>query len=343
MPPIKFNWELLSITRFMLAFIVMAVHLSSIDHTHFLTWASYFGGFESVLGFLLISGFSIGKSISKNKESYFKRRIARIYPVYLASLATALMLTFSGLNLSILPILGLNLIFAMQIFTINSFGLPTWTLALEVWLYAIAPLLLKLSYKQLNLIIYSSFLLYCVYTCGRTLYHWPYYFGTLYGINFFILAYVWIAGFALAKYPEKNRFNTFTVAFIFAGHIALSFAIAAAYSYKHHVMGQFFRHDIFLFAAKAICLAWVLTVVLYNHKFKAFSNKVNRAFNLLGNISYPLYLVHIVIFKAFEKYNYTFGPVMVIAALIYSWLLYLIFDFYSKKRTIESVKIVPAV
>ena len=133
----------------MLAFIVMAVHLNNTDHTHFLTWASYFGGFEAVLGFLLISGFSIGKSISKNKQSYFKRRIARIYPVYLASLATALLVSFSGLNLSVLPILGLNLIFAIQIFTLNSFGLPTWTLALEVWLYAIAPLLLKLNYKQL--------------------------------------------------------------------------------------------------------------------------------------------------------------------------------------------------
>ena len=84
----KFNWELLSITRFMLAFIVMAVHLGNADHTRFLNWASAFGGFESVLGFLLISGFSIGKSISKNKESYFKRRVARIYPVYLASLGT---------------------------------------------------------------------------------------------------------------------------------------------------------------------------------------------------------------------------------------------------------------
>lgn len=342
MPLNKFNWELLSITRFMLAFIVMAVHLGTFDHTHFLNWASYFGGFESVLGFLLISGYSIGKSLSKNKQSYFKRRIARIYPVYLASLATALILSFSSLNLAILPVLGLNLIFAMQIFTIGSFGLPTWTLALEVWLYAIAPLLLKLTYKQLNMIIYSSFLFYCIYTCGRTLYHWPYYFGTMYGINLFILAYVWIAGFALARFPEKNRFNKFTVAFIFLGHIALSFAIAAAYNYKHHSMNKFITKDLISFAAKAICLFWVFLVVLYNHKFKAFSTKTNRVFNLLGNISYPLYLVHIVIFIAFAKYNYSFGPVMVVVAIIYSWLLYLIFDFYSKKRATETVTAVPA-
>jgi len=339
----KFNWELLSITRFMLAFIVMSVHLGDADHTHFLNWASNFGGFESVLGFLLISGFSIGKSISKNKQSYFKRRVARIYPVYLASLATALILSFSSLNLSILPMLGLNLIFATQIFTLGSFGLPTWTLALEVWLYAIAPLLLKLSYKQLNIIIYSSFLIYCIYTCGRTLYHWPYYFGTLYGINLFILAYVWVAGFALAKYPEKSRFNTFTVVFIFAGHIALSFAIAALFSYKHQQMHTFLTKDIIYFAAKAICLSWVFAVVLFNHKFKPFSANVNRAFNLLGNISYPLYLVHIVIIHAFEKYHYTFGPVIVAVILIYSWLLYIIFDFYSKKRKIEPVNMVPAI
>lgn len=106
-----------------------------------------------------------------------------------------------------------------------------------------------------------------------------------------------------------------------------SFAIAAAHSYKHHAMDKFITEDLISFAAKALCLSWVFFVVLYNHKFNAFSNKANRVFNLLGNISYPLYLVHIIIFIAFAKYKYSFGPVMVAVAIIYSWLLYLIFDF----------------
>ena len=58
----KTNWEFLSIARFILALIVMFGHLSEyLDICFFKIVGD--SAFEAVFGFLLISGFSIGKSI----------------------------------------------------------------------------------------------------------------------------------------------------------------------------------------------------------------------------------------------------------------------------------------
>ncbi|WP_158826579.1 acyltransferase family protein [Mucilaginibacter lacusdianchii] len=335
MPSNKFNWELLSFTRFLLALIVLAEHITPFDTYHSFDWYKKFGAFEAILGFLLISGFSIGKSINKSKESYFKRRIARIYPVYIASILTSLLVNRPDFSLPLTGILFANLLFLTQIFTTNNLGLPSWTLTVEVWLYALAPALLKLSYKWLNVIIYGSFTIYCIYTCGRTIMHWPYYFGTQYAINLPILAFVWVAGFALAIYPEKRKFNLFTVAFLFASHILLTTLIQAASKYKHHQLGLFFKDDLITYIMHAICLAFVFFIVFFNHKFPKFSRPTNKLFNTLGNISYPLYLIHIVVFVFIGSFNFHFGPVLALGAIFYAWLLYWIFDSYSKKRKLE--------
>lgn len=331
-PHEKVNWELLAITRFFLACVVMAEHLLPHDSTHFLNWLANFGGFEAVLGFLLISGFSIGKSITRKRESYFKRRVARIYPVYLAALATAIFVMRPPLNAGSTLDLGMNLFFMLQVFTINPFALPSWTLALEVWMYALAPLLLKASFKQLNLFIYGSLATFIVYTCGRMLFHWPYYYGTVLGINLVLLSFGWTAGFAIAIFPKRRYFNKFSLAIIYMAHIGITALLAAAHSYKHHDLQNFLRDNGSPLLFQSACLVLVYVVVLYNHRFKTFSGWVGKLFNVLGDISYPLYLVHLVVFIYFNKYGYRFGPVMVLGALLYSWLVYLVFDFYSKRR-----------
>lgn len=337
----KINWELLAITRFFLACVVMATHLIPHDDTGFLNWLSYFGGFEAVLGFLLISGFSIGKSISRNRENYFKRRVSRIYPVYLAALATSIFVMRPPFDVTNTLDLGLNLFFLLQVFTINPIALPSWTLALEVWMYALAPLLLKASFKQLNIFIYASFMAFIVYTCGRMLFHWPYFHGTILGVNLILLSFGWILGFAIAVFPDRVRINRFNLTFIYATHIFITAAMATAYSFKHHQLQNFFWENGLQLLFQSTCLVWVYVVILYNQQFKVFKGWVARLFNLLGNISYPLYLVHLVVFLYLDRRGYRFGPVMVLGALFYSWLIYQLFDFYSKKR--REVEVVPVV
>lgn len=328
----KINWEILSLTRFLLAFIVLVGHLEAYVNVGILKFYHDLGSFEAILGFLLISGLSIGKSISRNKDSYFKRRLQRIYPVYAASLFCALFFLPHENDISFWLFFILNLLFLNHVITSSSFVGPSWTLAVEVWLYALAPILTRLKFKSLMLIVYVSFICYCFYTCGRTLYHWNYYAGTQYGINLVILAFIWVAGFALAHYPSKKQFLKINIALIFLVHLALTIGIQLLFRYKHQQLGLVISEDFPGFFGKPLCLAFVFYVILYNHKISAFSSGVQHIFHTLGNISYPLYLIHSPLFRYLSTYKINSPWIFIAAALLLSFIIYYIFDFYSKKR-----------
>jgi len=328
----KINWELLSVTRFILSFVVVVEHLTKYVNNTFTEIVSSLGAFEAILGFLLISGLSIGKSISRNKQSYFKRRLQRIYPVYFVSMVFSCLVLPGALTLSYAGFVALNLVFLNQVFTSTSLIGPAWTLALEVWLYALAPVLLKVSLKKLYILIYISFISYCVYTCGRTLYDWQYYAGTSWGINLILLSFIWILGFALAIYPEARKAICIHIALIFAAHLLLAIAIKTAYRYKHNELDLMFSEDLLPFLGRTISLLWVCFVVVYNHKVAAFKSGLSRLFTFLGNISYPLYLIHRGIYYQLHQWAVDHTLIMIGACILGSWLVYALFDSYSKKR-----------
>lgn len=331
----KFNWEILAFTRFLLAFVVMTGHLMAYTDIGFLKVYHYLGSFEAIFGFLLISGFSIGLSISKNKEQYLKRRLQRIYPVYLACIVLKCIFLPEPLTIESFLFIAANIIFVNQLFTSFSLIGPAWTLALEVWLYCLAPLLIKLSFRQLYIIIYISFLSYCLYTCGRTLQHWNYYSGTQYGINLLLLSFVWVAGFSLAAFPLKKRTISINLIIIFSIHIILSVLIQVLSRYKHHEMSRFLAEDLPSYLGKVICLSAVFWVVVYNQTIQQFSKPVGKVFNLLGNISYPLYLIHSPMFHLFEKFHITNMYIILVSVFLLSFIIYWAFDFYSKKRVLK--------
>jgi len=328
----SFNWEILSLTRFLLAFIVLLTHLTSYSNIGPLKYFGAFGAFEAILGFLLISGLSIGKSISKNQDAYFKRRIQRIYPVYLASIIFTYIAFPQYFSITFISTILLNLVFLNQVFTATSYVGPAWTLAVEVWLYALAPYLLKLNIKKLYILIFISFISYCFYTGGRTLLHWNYYAGTKYGLNLLLLAFIWIAGFALAIYPQNKKKISIIILLIFFVHIAMTVSIQVLFRFKHHELNLIIPNDLEGFVGRAICLSWVYYVVLYNHKVPVLTATTNSIFNILGNISYPLYLVHSTLFKILSKMHIQNALLMIAISIIFSYLVYMAFDFYSKKR-----------
>src|ERR1700721_1783490 len=84
------GWDVLSLLRFLLAFVVAVGHLDPFAALGPLRAVENLGSFEAILGFLLISGYSIGHSIQKKPVGFTRRRMLRIYPVYLA----AVVLTF---------------------------------------------------------------------------------------------------------------------------------------------------------------------------------------------------------------------------------------------------------
>jgi len=324
------NWAALSLTRFVLAFVVMVWHLKEFADITSLQWLYNMGSFEAVLGFLLISGFSIGISISNNKEHFFKRRLQRIYPVYLACIALTVAIAGFHLNIPGIATLIANLFFLNQVVTEVSYIPAAWSLSLEVWLYCLAPLLLKLKKNQLLYLIRFSFLCYVLYTCGRTLFNWRYYAGIPFGLNLLLLSFIWLAGFNKATSYNKKQSNAI-IGLLLLGIAGLTIAIQTAYRIKNHHIDLLVT-DLPVFLGKAICLAIPYFTLVHNAKIPPFKPAFTKIANLLGNVSYPLYLSHAITFVFLRKMQVTNTSVYIITALVVATVLYYIFDFYSRKR-----------
>jgi len=340
MRKITYNWEVLAITRFYLAMVVLFSHLpATLMNDTSRPWYGRLGAFEAVLGFLLISGLSIGMSIQRNQDSYFKRRLQRIYPVYLVSIVIHYLVVQDQITTEFVVLLVLNLLFLNQIFTTLSYVVVAWSLSLEVWLYALAPYLYRLSFKALMVIIYISFVAFLIHIAGRTLFHWPYYAGVSAGLNLIVLGFIWVAGFVYSIYPEKRKFMAINVAIFFASYFGLTLLIELLHQVKHHEAGDFINHDLIYYTLQLLTLAIVFVVVFYNHKVTYLSLNTKKVFNVLGNISYPLYLTHRSVFMFLHKYNIHNIGLGVFATLFIAWLVYVLFDFYSKKRPLAKTPV----
>lgn len=173
------QWSKLAALRFVLASIVAFNHLEEMTPIGVFSVIPMLGAFESILGFLLVSGYSIGVSYQKEPTQFLWRRIKRIYPVYLASLLLMGIVLYTGRQA--LPSASewiVNLLFLNQLVVPISIVGPAWSLSLEFWLYCLTPLLFMLSDKAIKRLIAVSFFAFFAYTCGRTLFHWTYYSGT---------------------------------------------------------------------------------------------------------------------------------------------------------------------
>lgn len=327
------NWPILALARFVLAFIVISAH--AINYTNQpgpLTVISYFNPFNAVIGFLLISGLSIGKSILSSRENFFVRRVKRIYPVYIASIFLFYFISPVPITVDFIIYVVLNMLFLNQLITARSYIYPAWTLALEVWLYSLAPFLSKLSYKTLLIITLLSFLSYCLYTCGRSLFHWPAFWGNTYGINIFFLSFLWVAGFMLSIFDSRKKLTSFVLTIIFIIYFLLSFLIQIVFRLKHHQISQIFGDDLGRFALEAIGLLFIYAVVVSNRRMPNLSPFNRKLFNFLGNISYPLYLTHASILVLCQKLHITNWALIIACTLLAASLTYWLFDFYNRKR-----------
>jgi peptidoglycan/LPS O-acetylase OafA/YrhL len=335
----KFSWEYLSVTRFFLAFVVLCGHLA--DFTTALGPLYVFvmmGAFEAVLGFLLISGFSIGHSIQRNEQSFFKRRLQRIYPVYLASIALAFAVNLPPLTSGTFWELFWNLIFFNQIVTSDSFVGPAWSLSLEVWLYCLAPVFLKASDRQLRALMYVSFAAYSLYECGRIIFDWTYFSGVGYGLNLLLLSFVWIAGFACTR----NKAFRKDIFYLLAGHVL----VVATFKLMHYIGRHQIEKFVFGYSLRILLGTLVLVlsygVIVYNRQLPRVLGRLRHWFDFLGNISYPLYLTHYATFRLLARFVkpawYIFAP----AALLVATAFYFAFDFYTQKRGKTKAKQIPA-
>jgi peptidoglycan/LPS O-acetylase OafA/YrhL len=326
------KWDILAGLRFVLALVVAAGHLSEYTDPGPFKAIAILGAFEAIMGFLVISGYSIGASLQKKPNGFFYRRMARIYPVYLASMVIVMFVSWSPLTPQQIVVLFVNVLFLNHILVDQSYIGPAWTLSLEVWLYALSPLLIKLRYKQLQWIAIGSFILYCAYTGGRTAFHWAYYSGTLYGINLPLLAFMWIAGFHLSKKGANQAQVHWLIAALMVGHIGLTFGIELLHSIKRHLLPAFYHDFVPDILARTGTLLLVYVVFRYGLSSLHLPKPIGTIFRFLGDISYPLYLVHSPAYIICAHFGLINCWILISAALLLSSLVYLTVDFYSKKR-----------
>lgn len=329
------NWPAFALMRFSLSFIVVTTH--AIAYTKLpgpLIWIDKFNAFNAIIGFLLISGFSIGTSILKNQNGYFWRRVKRIYPVYISSIILHYIVVPQEIDFIFTINIAINLVFLNQLVTKSSYVGPAWTLALEVWLYALAPFFLRLNYKTLFIISILSFISYCFYTCGRSLFDWFYYSGVGFGLNLLFLSFIWVSGFMLAIFNKQIKSTSLLIGTLLLLHFSINFFIALIYNIKHQKLDIFFSKDLVNFLFEIVCLISIYYITISNRKLPIVSFHVRNVCNFLGNVSYPLYLTHSSALELCKKMHIDNWGFLIVFSFTLASIIYYIFDYYTKEKMV---------
>jgi peptidoglycan/LPS O-acetylase OafA/YrhL len=279
------QWEILAGIRFFLAWVVLTSHASHFaTHQNFLVRFNSFGGHAAVLGFLIISGFSIAHSISKNQERFYQRRFKRTYPLYITSIFISLVPLLmaqedtKGYTLpTILNFVG-NLLSLQGFFAFPlASNSVVWTLGVEFSCYVLAPFFLKLDKQYMLTLIFGSSAFYMLYPRLSSS------FGngtttSVYGIPLLALLWAWLLGFYFFFY-SRDKFAKILM-------IALGcLMIISSYSYygdSYYGGGQL-----------AIVTYCISAITLIYSSFIVMPKSLLSIFSYLGELSYPIYLFHI--------------------------------------------------
>lgn len=309
------SWALFGITRFLLAVIVML----SIGHLNFYTDKmpifikniGFLGGKAAVMGFLLISGISIGHSYYKNEKGFISRRFLRIYPLYFIAVLFTVFLQWylgsqyqisnrtlitAGFLTSIVNFLLLQDIVGITI----TYNEPLWSLSLEWYLYLLAPFIIKLRLQYILMIVLISILTFAFQN--------NYY---LFGHKVLIFGWSFILGFVIST----RKTVLFTLPFFVIGTVLI-----------------FLKKNLFAESLSWVTFIFVIGVVVFClFRSVRLSKKVVWFFNFLGTLSYPLYLFHIPIYLILYHFGIRNAYVLVILVFVLIIPINYIFDDWLKK------------
>ena len=328
------QWSLLAGLRFVLALIVAVGHLHLfMPKLGIMAPFAHLDSIEPVLGFLLISGYSIGCSYRRNPDGFFGRRLRRIYPIYLGAIILTL-IVHVVIRQEIFPkvsTLMLNGLFLNQVFT-YSYVRPAWSLSLEFWLYCLVPFFFRSSSGFLRFATWFSFASFVVYSWSRSLLHLPYYFDVEYGGNLLLLSFIWICGLRLADPRSDKRAVLREIGMMFSLQVITVLMIEMASGARHHDLMGFFRKSHGETAMNAISLLLTFAVFARLVYHQGSGSRRSTTLRFLGDISYPLYLVHFPVYSALVWWGMSNPLLYLCGALGVSTLFYLLLDHYSQRR-----------
>lgn len=312
-------------------------------------------GWLGVTIFFVLSGYCIHRRGAKdlansnlaslNFAEFFKRRMVRIYPTYVAALVLGGLvdwfLIFSGETtevgeVSLTPTSFLGSLASLQGYATPFFGSNAvfWTLAMEIHLYLAYPLLYAISrsvgaYRALAFagIVSCSFII--LDACFHIQRMFPYAF--LRGPIFLPYWFTWAVGFFIAE-VEAGRAKAPNVRIgICALLVSLGCALGLVYA-RHEEHSEVFW---------AIIMGAVVWWSLKSTSDWIWSTVVGKFFTRIGVFSFSLYAIHFPIICLFERFylNGIEKPVSFIplflgtaCAFIGSYVFFLMVESWSIRR-----------
>jgi peptidoglycan/LPS O-acetylase OafA/YrhL len=317
------TWPLLSGLRFLFATWVLFAHTYNFGlHSRAMPVPSQ-SGLVAVVCFFAISGFSIHHSIKTRPSGYYRRRFWRIFPIHITAVTLALAgyavlgHIFDGHGREY-PIPGafqwLQYYLLIQVFFYPNYIdvlFPMWSLSIEAIYYAIAPAIIPLTHRTLLIFVAAS---------GVALLFWRF-FGEAaiapYGLQIFTFAWAWLAGWIAYGRPRN--------------WIAAGLLIIVGWIFIKSQPEQFWLVN--KISIMSTYSSWAVTVILLFFPLQlSLSELTKRGLNYLGDISFPLYLIHYPvlfaltssIFKTHPEWNY--GIVHVIVSFAAASIVYRFID-----------------
>ena len=319
----------MGIIRLLLALSVVAVHCGTIWKFDFV------GGQVSVQSFYIISGFYMTMVLNEkyiNENSSYKlfitNRMLRLYPIYwvvvLLTILTCTVLfclsdgmlpttltNYSHININVLPLIGLiisNVVIFGQdmimflgidtntgnLFWTKNFAespvrlhgflfiQQSWTLALELMFYLIAPLILRRGWKVVAILIISSCALRLVLYNYFKLTNdpWTYRFFPT-ELMFFLLGYFSYRIYLKVKNaPASNLVGLLSLLLIMGSTVVYFFIPQIKINFS-----PFSLNEIFYF-----------TLISFSIPFLFITFKRSRLDNKIGELSYPVYISHLLVY-----------------------------------------------
>ena len=325
------DWALLGLLRFLFASVVVVSHTASfLPLPKWLMYVKELGDGEAVLLFFVVSGYSISHSYLAAPVGFYERRLQRLYPIYLFGLVLACVpylvfgpaihFSFHGdipAPTSVWPLLA-NSVFLQCYATkaVPTFGV-TWSLAIEVLFYALAPLLLRASSRLLAVLVGVSALLYVFHSAlGAE-------FGDPMPLRSLFYAWPWLLGVLLYRHRQSRRVKN-----------AAMFGMGGAVSLFTISQGKF---------AVFFCMVsvWLIGQAASRPHLVPVAMRGVQAAKLskwLGNLSYPIYITHIATLCLVLGGGDTVRPVWQVLGAIFlvSVLAYFLVDApyqaYAKRR-----------
>ncbi|CCD95978.1 putative acyltransferase [Bradyrhizobium sp. ORS 375] len=277
-------WPVLGGLRFLLAMWVLFDHTYNVGPAERAIPVLTRSGLMAVMCFFVISGFSIHHSIASRPEGYLRRRVLRILPLNVLAVAIGWLAwsVFGAAGGYLVPakaptawqFIGCMLLLEAFVPVMISFLYPAWSLSIEAVYYLLAPLFRKLEDRpHIPVLMIVSGLCFVGWPLFRDEYVAA---GNSYWLTGIVMLWAWLAGWVAYRQPRDIRY---VVGLGIAG--LASVATQAKFFDVHH------------FGSAAVnCVAWIGTLIVVFYRVGDFRGRVAAVCDYVGEISFPLYILH---------------------------------------------------